>query len=385
MTKKINHRQLGEIIKHLYLAKDTDNRKIPLICYGTFGVGKSAVVRDKSIEIAEKRNKVFKEWNKITRAEKDEIFENPEKFFVLVDIRLSEFDSSDIKGLPDFKEGKDKGENSVEWKIPFWAKLLENPKSDGILFFDEINLATPLVISSTYKIIYDRVVNESKINDNWFIMCAGNKDEDRAYTHELASPVKDRACEVELLPPDVESWTNWATENQLDSRIIGFVNWKPSNLHKVDFEDGQKFTTERGWARLNAVIKGIQDYKEIDLLSGIAIGEGIAREFVAFCKIKDTIKLEEIIKNPQLLERVTETSTKYFLITALAEHYKDKKVTFEKLFEISSVLDKIKCAEFVALLWKLASKYAKERFRKDFVSKELDNPLRDKYHKYLVE
>jgi len=380
MTKKINHKQLGEVIKHLYSTKSGLGHKIPLICYGTFGVGKSAVVRDKSMEIAEKKSKEFIEWNKISREKKDLVMETPEKYFVLIDIRLSEFDSSDIKGLPDFK-----GDNSVEWKIPFWAKLLENPKSDGILFFDEINLATPLVISSTYKIIHDRVFSESKINDNWLILCAGNKDEDRAYTHELASPVRDRACEVELLPPSVDDWTDWATKNGIDSRIIGFINWKPSNLHKVDFDDGQKFTTERGWERLNTLMSGLTDYKDIDLVSGIAIGEGISREFLAFCKIKDTIKLEEIIKNPKLLEKVTETSTRYFVVTALAEKYKDKKVTFEKLLEVSGVLDKVKCAEFVALLWKLASKYAIERFRKDFTTKELDNPLRDKYHKYLVE
>ena len=83
------------------------------------------------------------------------------------------------------------------------------------------------------------------------------------------------------------------------------------------------------------------------------------------------------------MEKVTETSTRYFVITALAEQYKDKKITFEKLMEISEVMDRVKCAEFVTLLWRLASKYAKERFAKDFSSKDLDNPLREKYFQYL--
>lgn len=380
MTKKITHKQLGSLIKHLYSTKTTRGTKLPLIVYGTFGVGKSTIIQDRAKEIAEKKQKEYVNWNEVTRAKKDEINLNPEKFFVLIDIRLSEFDSSDVKGLPDFKD-----ENSIEWKIPFWAKLLENPKSDGILFFDEINLATPLVISSTYKIIHDRVVNESKINNNWLILSAGNKDEDRAYTHELASPVKDRACEVELIPPNIDDWTNWATENGIDSRIIGFLNWKPSNLHKVDFDDGQKFTTERGWERLHYLIQGLIDYKELDLVSGTAISEGIAREFTAFCKIKDSVKLDEIIKNPEKFKEVEDISIKYFVVTALAEHYKDKKVTFEKLLEISKVLDEMKCAEFIALMWKLASKYAKERFRKDFTTKDLDNPLRVKFHEYLVK
>ena len=377
--KKITHNQLGNLVTHLYNTKTTRGTKLPLIIYGTFGVGKSTLIQEKAKEIAERKQKEFVNWNEVSRDKKNEINENAEKYFVLIDIRLSEFDSSDIKGLPDFKD-----ENSIEWKIPFWAKVLENPKSDGILFFDEINLATPLVISSTYKIIHDRVVNESKINNSWLILCAGNKDEDRAYTHELASPVRDRACEVELITPSVDDWTSWATENGIDSRIIGFLNWKPSNLHKVDFDDGQKFTTERGWERLHYLIQGLTDYKELDLVSGTAISEGIAREFTAFCKIKDTVKLAEIIQNPEKLKDVQDISVKYFIVTALAEHYKDKKVTFEKLLEISKVLDDMKCAEFIALMWKLASKYAKERFRKDFTTKDLDNPLRAKFHEYLV-
>jgi hypothetical protein len=381
LAKKVNHQQLGSLIKAYYKTKTLRGKKLPLIIYGTFGVGKSTLIRDKAKEIAEKKSKELIEWNEITRDRKDEIVANPEKFFVLIDVRLSEFDSSDVKGLPDFTKDK----TAIEWKIPYFAKLLANPQSDGILFFDEINLATPLVISSTYKIIHDRVVNESKINDNWLILCAGNKDDDRAYTHELASPVKDRAGEVELLPAGIEDWTDWATENGLDSRIIGFLNWKPSNLHKVNFEDGQKYTTERGWERLHSLIRSVTDFKELDLVSGTAIGEGIAREFVAFCKIKDSVDLDKIISNPNQLKSITETSIRYFIVTALAERYKDKKVTFEKLLEISKVLDENKCAEFVALLWKLSIKYARERFRKDFTTKDLDNPLRKKYHQYLVE
>ena len=212
--KKCNHQQLGQLVKLYYKQQDViTKKKLPMIIYGTFGVGKSTIIRDKAIEIAEDRKREFIEWNKISRIKKDEVFKNPKKYFMLVDIRLSEFDSSDVKGLPDFTSSNVMGEkvgdknidDSIEWKIPLWAKFLSMPESDGILFFDEINLATPLVISSTYKIIHDRVIGESAINDNWLILSAGNKDEDRAYTHELASPVRDRAGEVELTEPSADS------------------------------------------------------------------------------------------------------------------------------------------------------------------------------------
>lgn len=369
--KKINHNELNELLKHYY------DRKLPLFVWGRFGIGKSQVVRESSKEIAEKRGRKFVEWNKLTEKEKQDVFEYCEKYFVLIDIRLSEYDSSDIKGLPIFTDNK----RAIEFKIPFWALLLEKDNSDGVLFFDEINLAVPLVLSSCYKIIYDRVVNTSKINDNWLILGCGNLSEDRAYTHEIASPLRDRGGEVELVGSDVDSWVGWAIKNNIDSRIIGFLNFKTSNIYKVDFNDNQKFTTHRGWARVSTLVTGVEDYDKIDLITSSAISEGIAKEFVAFCKIKDTLKIEEIIKNPEKLKSVTEISVKYFLITALADRYKNDKIKFEQIYKISQVLDEIKNAEFVALLWRICYGY-NQKFKNDFV-KIVDNKFADKYAKYI--
>jgi len=376
MVKQITHKQLNQLIKVYYDKKNIDNRKNALMIYGTFGVGKSAIVRESAIEIGTKEGREFCEWNKMTETERTKVFENPEKYFCLIDIRLSEFDSSDIKGLPDYH-----GKDSIVWKCPKWAKFLELEKSNGILFFDEINLAPPLVISSTYKIIYDRVINESKINDDWLILGCGNKDEDRAFTHELASPVRDRGGEVELICPSAESWTNWALEHEIDSRIIGFVNFKPSVLHSVNFEDNQKFTTERGWARVNSLINGIEDYNDLDLICSSAISEGIAREFSAFCKIKEQINLEEIIKTPSKLKSIKEIDMKYFIITALSERYKAKKIDFKNIMAISEELDKLKNCEFVALFWRLCMRINPKKFKTEIINSK--SQIITKYTKYI--
>lgn len=380
MVKKINHEQFAKLIKLYYKQKTKDGKKIPIIAYGTFGVGKSAVVRQSAIELAEQKGKKFVEWNNSTKEEKETIAANPKDYFLFVDIRLSEYDSSDIKGLPDFKGDDD----TIIWKTPFWAKVVTHAESDGLLFFDEINLATPLVISSTYKILYDRVIGEDKINGDWLIMGCGNKDDDHAHTHELAAPVRDRGGELELTPPSSEAWINWAVDNDIDSRIIGFLSWKPSNLHLVDYDDNQKFTTERGWERLDALLKGVNDYKTMELVSGTAIGEGTAREYVAFCKIKDSISLDDVLKNPKSLKSVEEISIKYFLTTAIAENYKKGKVKFENIMAISEVYDEMNNVEFVALMWRLCIRYSPTKFKRDFTTKDLENPLREKYSKYLT-
>ena len=238
-------------------------------------------------------------------------------------------------------------------------------------------------MSSCYKIIYDRIINDEKVSDNWLIIGCGNLDSDRAFTHTLPAPLKDRGGEVELVKPEPEDWVvDFAIPNEIDSRIIGYINFKKSSLHKVDFNDNQKFVTPRGWERVSNLIKGVKVWNTLELTCKSAIGEGIAHEFIGFCKISEKMKLEEVIKNPQRIKKITELSVKFFLVSALAERYKDKKVNFEKLMEASKVLDECKNAEFVALLWRLASSYT-QQFKKDFLASK-DSKFIEKYGKFII-
>jgi len=374
MVKKINHKELGNLVNHYY------KNKQPLFVWGTFGIGKSRIIKEQAEHIAKEKGKEFVDWNKTIPQKKQEVFNSPEKYFVFIDIRLSEYDSSDIKGLPDFQSDK----KSIEFRVPFWALLLENPKSDGILFFDEINLATPLVISSCYKIIYDRVVNEGKINDNWLILGCGNKQEDRANTQDIAPPLRDRGGEVELMVPSIDAWTEWATKNAIDTRIIGFLNFKSSNLFVVDFNDEQKFTTTRGWERVSRLINDENDLETIELVASSAISEGISKEFLAYCKLSSKIDLNRIIENPEEIASITDIGIKFFITTAIADRYKDNKIKFDKIMQTSKALDKNGNPELVAYLWKLSSVMSKQ-FKKDWMAtKGGDEKLIEKYGKYIL-
>lgn len=380
---QIKHTELDSLLKENY------RTKLALFVYGTFGVGKSFQIRESSKEIAEIRKREFKDWNRLTNIEKEELFKNPEKYFVFIDIRLSEFDPSDIKGLPSLD-----GNDTIDWKIPKWAKFITLENSDGILFFDEINLAPPLVQSSVYKIIYDRIIVESKINDNVLIVGAGNLASDRAHTHEIPAPLRDRGSEVELKVPIADDWImNFAIPNSIDSRIIAYIKYKESYLYKVDYNDKQKFVTPRGWERVSNLIKGLDRLSLIELLVCSAIGEGVAREFIAFLRVKDKINLDEIIRDPRKLKKVKEVSIKYLLTTTLAEKYSLKKIDIKKINDVINVLDEIDSPEFVALLLQLCSQYTIDRknrnrpsrFLQEFSkSKDLKADLINKYVKYIL-
>jgi len=378
MVLKINHKELKDLTK-IYCDK-----KISFFVRGRFGIGKSRAIREVAMEKAKEKGRIFVEWNSMTENEKLALMDNPEKHYVFIDIRLSEYSPDDIKGLPLFMNNQ----RAIEFKIPLWALLLEHKDSDGVLFFDEINLATPLVMSSCYKIVYDRVVNQSRINNNWFIMMAGNTEEDRAYTTDVPSPLKDRCGEVELNIPSIEEWSEWAIKNKISSSIIGFLNFKNSNLWKVNYEDNQKYTTPRSWERCSILIDGIKndDYDKLLLIVSSALGEGVASEYVAFCKLREKVNLKEILKKPEKikdLDTEKDLGMMYFLISAIADNYRTGEVKFNDVMNITKVLDEIKKVEFVALLWRLCISY-NEKFEEEFV-KDKGSALEfaNKYLKYL--
>jgi hypothetical protein len=384
MTKKITHDELSQMVKLAYKYPDKKTgKKIPLLITGTFGIGKSMVIKytGKVLSVEREVKREYLDWNEISYEQKMDILNNNKvkDYFTIIDMRLSQFDATDIRGLPDF----DKLRKWVEWKYPFFVELLQHPDSDGILFFDEFNLATPLVMSSCYQIFHDKIIGDTRINPNWLVIGCGNNEDDRANTHEIAPPLKDRCLEAELTPPTPKEWVKWAVKNGLSPRIIAYITWKGTSLRKVNFNSQNKYTTERGWERLNCFMSCNLD--EIRLISGTAIGEDIAAEFMGFLEIEGKINLDEIIKKPETLRGITDPGQKYFVVSGLAEKYKDNLMTMEQLFETSTVLHEMKSSDFVALLWRLASRMNKTKFRKEFTTKELKHPLKQIFFKYLTD
>jgi hypothetical protein len=378
--KKINHLQLAQLIKILYYNPDKTGRKKPLLVTASFGVGKSETIETTAKEIAKERGRIYLNWNEVSYEEKLRIIEENlfKDYFILFDIRLSTLDASDLKGLPNFNKAW------VEWKYPFFVEILKHPESDGIIFFDEYNLSNPLVLSSCYQIFHDKVISDIKINLNWLIIGAGNKADDYANTIDTPAPLKDRCSEAELTPATPLNWINWAVKNGIHPKIIAYISWKGTMLYKVNFESSEKFTTFRGWASLSSYMS--LPLEDIKLVAGTIIGEGVASEFMGFLEIQNIINLDEIIMKPELLKTITEPGQKYFVISGLAEKYGNNLMNIEQLFAVSTVLYENKSADFVAMLWKMAARMDKTKFRKDFISKEVSNhPLKNIFYKFLSD
>ena len=275
----VNHKELEDIIKQCYQVKQ------PLMIWGAPGIGKSYTVRKIAKEIAREMNREFVEWNKIR--DKYMIIRNPSKYFVLIDIRLSQYDPSDLKGLPKSVDG------GIEWKPPMWLYAMSLPGSAGIIFLDELPNAPRSVQFAAYQLVLDRAVGEVTLADDVYVIAAGNRLED-APIEEMPRPLQNRFTHVELKVPDVDEWIEWASENNIDIRIMSFLKVRPSLLYKPPKEDVMEkaWPTPRSWEFASRLINGIPDEKEdlIYKLVASAVGTGVATEFIGFLRLRMKIK-----------------------------------------------------------------------------------------------
>lgn len=324
---EVNHQKLKWVIKKMY------EKKLPLYIWGSMGIGKSRIVRETAMEIAKEKGLKFSD------------SEFGEDIFTLLDKRMSETkDPSELKGLP--------FPNSDRTKTS-WLPTEDFPDyGQGIMFLDELNLAIPIVQSACYELILDRKLGNKKLPDGFLVIGAGNLSTDQANTFDMAKPLANRFNHVELRVPTTDEWINWAINNNIDSRILSFLQFKPSYLYKYkeDLID-VAFATPRTWEMCSKLIEGEVNNENLQILAGASVGSGVGYEFASFLKLSESINIEDILKNPSKINDIKEISMKYSLLGATGGYYQ-KKNTIEVLEQILKVCEVLE-PEFGVLMIKI--------------------------------
>ena len=232
----------------------------------------------------------------------------------VVDLRASLLDPTDLRGIPSIVDGR------AVWCPP---SFLPQPGSKpGILFLDEINAAPPLVQAGMYQLVLDRRVGEYELPKGWWIVAAGNRQQDRAVTFRMSSALANRFVHLEL-ETDVEDWRSWAIANQVDPLIISFLALRPKLLWEEP-NTSTAYPTPRSWEMVSDVIAQFQGHgKCADLIPGI-VGPGAATELAAFVKRKmSEEEILRIVADPENAELPTSLDGIYVLTSWLATRARD--------------------------------------------------------------
>lgn len=175
----------------------------------------------------------------------------------LIDIRLSQMEPSDLRGIPFRTDGM------VEWAVPRMLPDAERHGNAGILFLDEITSALPAVSAAAYQLILDRCLGDYTIPEGWVIFAAGNRHGDRGVTYSMPTPLANRFTHYGF-DVNLDDWVLWAHQHQLDNRIIAFVRFRPELLFDFDPAlDPVAFPTPRSWEFAHHALNKFDSHTEV--------------------------------------------------------------------------------------------------------------------------
>ena len=283
---QVNTTQASSIIAKLIKA-----RLVPML-EGSPGVGKSSIVRS----IAD----TYK--------------------LKVIDLRLSQCDPTDLMGFPSVK-GDRAGYLPME-SFPIEGDAIPEGYNGWLLFLDEANSAPPAVQAAAYKLVLDRMVGLNNLHKNVAIVLAGNKDTDGAIVNPMSTAMQSRLVHLELVA-DLPGFLEWAYSFGLDHRITSFLKFKPGLLYAFSPDHTDKtYACNRTWEFAHRILQ-IADVGDPDLLPMLAgaLSEGVAREFIGFCKIEAELPtVSQIVASPTTIRIPGEPSILFALTGAIGHN-----------------------------------------------------------------
>lgn len=327
--QKTNLNGLGTLLPHFYEGKK------PLYLWGKPSTGKTSIIRDfakakaKELGLKYSEDKYGKE------------------YFTMKVITMSQYDAPDLRGMPQIVKEKD-----IQTTRFFPTEELPR-EGQGIIFFDEMNLADETVRAAMYQYILEGRLSNLPVTPGFWKVAASNNEEDFCAVNSSSLALLSRFSHLEI-DPEVEEFVRYFLEKGADARVIGYLTNFPEDVfpkvwdEKLLAKKANPFP--RMWETSSSLIKSITgdtaaDYNLMQDLVGSCVGAEVATRFVAYCKMTDKLDIPALIKNPKpQLEKIMQSNEKaslmYAVISSLSSFWfkRNKSLVAKKVVEIGSIL-----------------------------------------------
>ena len=268
---------------------------------------------------------------------------------LLVDIRLSQYDSVDLRGVPTVDSG------ATVWNVPATMPFKSNPAFNTyqgliILFFDEINAASKATEAVAYQIIQDRKCGEHELLDNVVIIAAGNREGDKGVTNRMALPLCNRFTHVEAVVSP-EAFQEYLLETNHPAECVAFFGFRKNLVSTFDPSKPDKaFATPRTWEHAFDYYLDTETPNHIKRgqMAG-AVGEGPSGEFLAFVEcMNKVIPISQIVADPLRAPLPDELSMRYATAVSISG-----SMTLDTIKPLHTYLKRMD-PEFMILAWQTA-------------------------------
>lgn len=306
--RTLNMKQYKEKIDFLVNSKlkaieegDVDYN-VPIFVWGYPGIGKSKIIASYCKDTWPKQTHYYSrpwdltQWAFYNQEMRNQLIEiglkNNSK--VLMDVRLTLDDSTDLKGFPRYDEKAQRGMH-----VRF-NSILPDPNFPLpiILLLDELPQACELVQSAAYSLINDRQVGDYILPPKCITMAAGNPAECGGVFNEPPPALKSRFDQI-YVDIDIPGFLDYMQKQKYDQRILDFLKY--SNMEVGEKEviynfspDKEIFPTFRSWEKVCKKIK----YND-NVLNAIidSCGQFCAAKYEVYSNVSNLIpNAEELVK-----------------------------------------------------------------------------------------
>lgn len=210
----------------------------------------------------------------------------------------------DLGGIPIVTKS---GENpTVNNALPKWAQYIyEHPDDDFLVFFDEMNQASPDVQNALMPILLESEIGGIKFDNVWF-GAAGNYSEENASISDLSAPLRSRFIKEHIWNENWEDAFEHITEKYkdklpkslLDTVINNIIYQNPRELDKM-LEGIGKIKNSAKEYSLDSIFSYISHFNKMDKN---AETKKIAEEVFNFLYKKQDE--EKVSKKPQVKRKL---------------------------------------------------------------------------------
>lgn len=236
----------------------------PVFIHGPIGLGKSSLVQQLGCEL----------------------FRN------VIDLRLSQLDVTDLRGIPFYNTDT----KQMNWSLPSFLPTDVNDNS--ILFLDEFNCANSAIQTAAYQLILDRKIGDYELPKGVSIIAAGNRDKDYGIIFKIAAPLLNRFMHLHV-DYDINIWLKWAKENKIHESVITYLTNHPNDLSLKEWQSHLKaFPTPRSWEVVSQIVTLAEKQNNTEylltLISG-AVGIEVGQKFINSYKTAVVIDWANIV------------------------------------------------------------------------------------------
>ena len=246
-----------------------------------------------------------------------------------IDLRCSQLEASDIRGLPDAVEGQTKylppvdmpsggmdyeqilsampeglSEDNTSTQYRSYMKKMQPLYNRGILFLDEVNRAQDDVQQAIFELVLDKSIGQYVLPTGWSIVAAGNYMEGYITNGFNDSAFLDRFCHISLSAGEstLIDWIEYMTSvyGELASDVIEFASHNVDHLDgKVEGDLGFNIQpSRRSWEMLNKVgilakQRNYSNESVLEVYSGL-VGRDLAISYLRYsCPVKPADLVEK--------------------------------------------------------------------------------------------